>query len=110
MSKIVDNQGQPSYLLQNDRVKVHVTVQGGHLTATFNDSISPFFTAPWWEEADIGEIDQIIKILRGDFFCRLSEPTPNHMKANSIPYTGRRVTTAGITSHWTITTEQRRSG
>jgi len=83
MSKIVDNQGQPSYLLQNDRVKVHVTVQGGHLTATFNDSISPFFTAPWWEEADIGEIDQIIKILRGDFFCL-------PFGANTEPYEGQQ--------------------
>ena len=47
MSRIVGNKGQPSYLVENDQVRVHVTVQGGHLTATFNDSISPFFTAPW---------------------------------------------------------------
>lgn len=83
MSTIADNKGQPSYLLENGRVKVHVTVQGGHLTATFNDSITPFFTAPWWQEADIGDADQIIKILRGDFFCL-------PFGANLEPYEGQQ--------------------
>ena len=83
MSTIVDSKGQPSYLLANDRVRVYVTVQGGHLTATFNDGISPFFTAPWWKEADIGDIDQIIKVLRGDFFCL-------PFGANMEPHEGRR--------------------
>ena len=83
MSTIVNNNGQPSYLLKNDRVEAHVTVQGGHLTATFNDSISPFFTAPWWNEADIGDIDQIIKVLRGDFFCL-------PFGANTEPYENRK--------------------
>jgi len=82
MNTITDNNGQPSYLLANDRVKVHVTVQGGHLTATFNENVSPFFTAPWWNEADIPDADQIIKVLRGDFFCL-------PFGANMEPYAGR---------------------
>ena len=83
MSTIVSNNGQPSYLLENDRVKVHVTIQGGHLTAAFNDSISPFFTAPWWNEADIGDVDQILKVLRGDFFCL-------PFGANTEPHEGQK--------------------
>jgi hypothetical protein len=83
VSTTVSNNGQPGYLLTNDQVKVHVTVQGGHLTATFNESISPFFTAPWWNEADIGDADQIIKILRGDFFCL-------PFGANTEPYEGHK--------------------
>ncbi len=69
MSTIVSNNGQPSYSLTNDRVSVCVTVQGGHMTAVFDENISPFFTAPWWSEADIGGDDQITRVLRGDFFC-----------------------------------------
>jgi len=83
VSAIVNHNGQPGYLLTNDRVKVHVTIQGGHLTATFDDSISPFLPAPWWNEADIGDADQIIKVLRGDFFCL-------PFGANSEPYDGNK--------------------
>jgi len=92
MSTIVSNKGQPSYLLANDRVAVHVTVQGGHLTATFDQSISPFFTSPWWREADIGEMDQIIKVLRGDFFCL-------PFGANLEPHDGQRHPIHGKTAN-----------
>jgi hypothetical protein len=64
--------GQPSYTVESDRVKVAVTVQGGHLTARFNTGkgdVDPFFTAPWWTEADSEDLPRILKVLRGDFFC-----------------------------------------
>ncbi len=68
---ITTNSGQPSYTLNNDRVRVFVTVQGGHLTASFqvsNKEICPFFVAPWWREARM-DLDDITYTLRGDFFC-----------------------------------------
>jgi hypothetical protein len=92
MNTIVNNHGQPSYLLKNDQVTVHVTVQGGHLTATFNEIISPFFTAPWCSEADIGDIDPIIKVLRGDFFCM-------PFGANVEPYEGQNHPVHGKTAN-----------
>ncbi len=63
--------GQPSYTLTNDMVRTAVTVQGGHLTASFkagNRDINPFFIAPWWREQKY-DVDEILGVLRGDFFC-----------------------------------------
>jgi len=64
--------GQPSYILANSRIKIAITVQGGHLRACFphrGGQASPFFVAPWWNEAPIGGEEPIIQVLRGDFFC-----------------------------------------
>jgi len=64
--------GQPSYTLSGSHVKTFITVQGGHLTARFktgNREINPFFIAPWWDEAPVKDEDEIIRVLRGDFFC-----------------------------------------
>jgi len=63
--------GQPSYTVQNDRVAAAITVQGGHLTAGFQTAsgeVNPFFIPPWWNEAKV-EVDEVINVLRGDFFC-----------------------------------------
>jgi hypothetical protein len=92
VSTIVSNNGQPSYLLKNDRVTIHVTVQGGHMTAVFDESVSPFFTAPWWNEADIGGDDQITRVLRGDFFCL-------PFGANTEPYDGIKHPVHGKTAN-----------
>jgi hypothetical protein len=64
--------GQPSYTLENDGIKVAVTVQGGHLTAEFGTGkgfVNPFFVAPWWSEARVDEAPDVLSVLRGDFFC-----------------------------------------
>jgi hypothetical protein len=53
-------------------VSVFITVQGGHMTASFRHgekSYDPFYTAPWWNEAKNYDTDPAVKILRGDFFC-----------------------------------------
>lgn len=63
--------GQPSYTVANDMVQAAVTVQGGHLTASFmagKREINPFFIAPWWREQRY-DVDEILNVLRGDFFC-----------------------------------------
>ncbi len=67
--------GQPSYTLKSTLADVQISVQGGHLTADFYDGngerkkITPYFIAPWWKEAPYTGQDEIIKVLRGDFFC-----------------------------------------
>lgn len=63
--------GQPSYTVANDMVSVAITVQGGHLTAQFKTKkgeVNPFFIAPWWNEARF-DVDEVLNVLRGDFFC-----------------------------------------
>ncbi|MCP4399998.1 MAG: hypothetical protein GY801_22160 [bacterium] len=68
---ITSNSGQPSYTIQNQQVKVFISVQGGHLTASFTcreKEVCPFFIAPWWREARM-DMDDITYTLRGDFFC-----------------------------------------
>ncbi|MBA7524551.1 hypothetical protein ES705_16692 [subsurface metagenome] len=72
MGAIKTYYGQPSYTISNKKVQVFITVQGGHLTALFNNDgkeVNPFFIAPWWEEARQEGLDEIVNVLRGDFFC-----------------------------------------
>jgi hypothetical protein len=75
--------GQPSYSVNNDLVDIKVTVRGGHLTASFNigkKEINPYFIAPWYLESHEG-LEDIISVLRGDFFCF-------PFGGNSEPYQG----------------------
>ncbi len=72
MISIAVRHGQPSYLLGGDMVRVAVTVAAGHMTADFRAGgreVSPFFVAPWWNEATPPDTLQLIRVLRGDFFC-----------------------------------------
>jgi hypothetical protein len=64
--------GQPSWTLGNAAVQAAVTVQGGHLTARFaagGRMVDPFYTAPWWNEQLPPGTSEVIRVLRGDFFC-----------------------------------------
>ena len=91
---------QPSYTLSNNLVNVQVSVQGGHVTADFKTgaaggtagTISPFFVAPWWEEAPYKDQDEIIKVLRGDFFCM-------PFGGNDEPYSGKKYPVHGETAN-----------
>lgn len=72
MSIMKTNCGQPCYSISNSKISVFITVQGGHLTATFNkdkEKVDPFFIAPWWREANMFDLDEVLKLLRGNFFC-----------------------------------------
>ena len=93
--------GQPSYFLGSNLVDLRVTVQGGHLTADFkspdrgfkgNSRISPFFIAPWWKEAPGENQDEIINVLRGDFFCL-------PFGGNDEEYEGRKYPVHGETAN-----------
>ncbi len=72
MGRMTTHCGQPCYAPASDRVKVFLTVQGGHLTAEFSGAgrtFAPFWVSPWWREPYIEDTDWIMRVLRGDFFC-----------------------------------------
>ena len=65
--------GQPSWKIATKNVEAYLTQTGGHLgPVTFKlgkRKIQPFSIAPWWNEnLDKTNLD-IIRVLRGDFFC-----------------------------------------
>lgn len=65
--------GQPSWRIQCDKVKAYVTEKGAHLAPvhfTLGEKVvQPFIVAPWAEEPVDPSTDEVLKILRGDFFC-----------------------------------------
>jgi hypothetical protein len=95
MNRMASVCGQPCYTLASDTVQAFVTVQGGHLTAEFRgkgETLSPFYTAPWWREPFMEEADWIIRLLRGDFFCL-------PFGSNVEPVGGRKYLLHGRTSN-----------
>ncbi len=64
---------QPSYSISVRQVLAAVTCTGGHLApVTFflgRRAIRPFSVAPWWNEAPLRHTPDILRVLRGDFFC-----------------------------------------
>ena len=72
MNIIENKKGQISYTLANHFTRVFITVQGGHLSASFrcgNQWIDPFFYAPWSKGGRKEDSDWILHVLRGDPFC-----------------------------------------
>lgn len=65
--------GAPSWKLASDSVEAWVTKRGGHLAPvtfhTTNGDIQPFAIAPWAEESLADDTPDLLKTLRGDFFC-----------------------------------------
>lgn len=65
-------EGQRSWNIENDSVSAAITQLGGHLAPVVFDrsrkAIQPFSVAPWAEEKVTGQ-PNILKVLRGDFFC-----------------------------------------
>lgn len=64
---------QPSWRLMSKDVEAYVTEQGGHLgPVTFDRrkrKIRPYSVAPWATEKLDPATPEILKVLRGDFFC-----------------------------------------
>lgn len=63
---------RPSYTIENDAVKIFVSVQGGMTTAVYKHGgkdIFPYFINPWWDEAPFLDQDPIMQNIRGDYFC-----------------------------------------
>ena len=65
--------GAPSWRFSSDLVAAHVVPRGGHLApVTFRTpagDIQPFSIAPWAEEPLAPDTPDLLKTLRGDFFC-----------------------------------------
>jgi hypothetical protein len=65
--------GAPSWRFGNDRVDACITQRGGHLApVTFRTTageIQPFSVAPWATETLAPDTPDLLKTLRGDFFC-----------------------------------------
>ena len=65
--------GQPSWRIASKEVEAFVTETGGHLgPVTFKlggRKIAPYSVAPWAKEKLDRSTPNIIKALRGDFFC-----------------------------------------
>src|ERR1700733_4272237 len=65
--------GQQSWSFKSDCVEAAVTVTGGHLgPVTFDlgeKKVQPFSVAPWVEERSAAQLPDLLKSLRGDFFC-----------------------------------------
>ncbi|MDD5351002.1 MAG: hypothetical protein PHQ12_12390 [Chthoniobacteraceae bacterium] len=64
---------QPSWRFASDKVEAAVAQRGGHLAPvrfhTENGIIEPYAIAPWAEEKTPQALPQMLKTLRGDFFC-----------------------------------------
>ena len=65
--------GAPSWRFASNTVEAHVAEVGGHLApVTFQTPkgpIQPFSIAPWAEEELAADTPDLLKTLRGDFFC-----------------------------------------
>jgi hypothetical protein len=64
---------EPSYVIENDVVRIAITLKGGQMAPVtfFRKSqapVEPYYVSPWQSEG-IGVSDPVLKQLRGDFFC-----------------------------------------
>ena len=102
--------GQPSWSFGSGRVRATLTRQGGHLApVTFTlDSglrVQPFAVAPWAEETLPREFPDLLRALRGDFFC-----CP--FGGNGAPWRGERHPPHGETANrtWRLVSLERDKG
>jgi len=65
--------GQPSWRVATSEIEAYVTALGGHLgPVTFDrqgKKLAPFSVAPWHSEKLDPSTPNILRVLRGDFFC-----------------------------------------
>ncbi len=82
--------------LQADRVSLSVTETGGHLsdvvfTLDGKRRVSPMHTAPWANESLPADTWEILRVLRGDFFCApfgSSDVIPGETRVHGLPANG----------------------
>jgi len=71
--KIARNHGQPFWRISSDKVEAVITRKGGHLAPVRfrlpHATIEPFSIAPWAEDKLSAQTPEILRLLRGDFFC-----------------------------------------
>ena len=88
--------GQPSWRIASPHVEAFVTELGGHLgPVSFRlggKRIEPYSVAPWAEERIDPATPNILRVLRGDFFCM-------PFGGNETPYRGERHPVHGETAN-----------
>ena len=84
--------GKPCFYLENANVQLAMTREGGHLGplsfySNTKRPLEPYYISPWQEEGL--DIDmEVLKPLRGDFFCMPfgANPLPRGKKDRYIPH------------------------
>jgi hypothetical protein len=100
--------GEPSWRLANADIEAFVTRRGGHLAPVTFDrkgkKICPFATAPWAGEKLPPGTPNVLRAMRGDFFCL-------PFGGNEEPFRGERHPPHGETANgnWRLV-GQKRSG
>ena len=65
--------GQASWILRTSDVEAAITRQAGHLAPVRfrigNRWVEPFAIAPWAKEKTDPSLPQVVRVMRGDFFC-----------------------------------------
>ena len=88
--------GQPSWSIRSSTVEAAVTQTGGHVAPVVFDRkarrLQPYSIAPWAAEDRPILQPQIIRVLRGDFFCL-------PFGGNDAPYRGERHPVHGETAN-----------
>lgn len=64
---------EPSWVIENDEVRIALTLRGGHMApVTFfrnsENPVQPYHVSPWQGEG-LSIPDPVLRPLRGDFFC-----------------------------------------
>lgn len=91
--------GQPSWRFNSDCVSAAVTQLGGHLGPVRfrlpHDAVEPYSVAPWAEETIPADSPNVLRALRGDFFCA-------PFGGSDKPYRGEKLPPHGETanSNW----------
>ena len=106
MSSLKKIQGQPSWTLATPEVEAALTRQGGHLgPVRFRIAkdrwVEPFDIAPWVGEKLAPETPEILRVMRGDFFCL-------PFGGNTKPYRGEQHPPHGESCNeaWTLESSQ----
>lgn len=100
---------QPSYVLRSSTVEACVTEQGGHLAPVVFDrkgrKIQPYSVAPWAAEKLPAGTPEILRVLRGDFFCL-------PFGGNDQPFKGEKHPVHGETANkkWTFESLEKSDG
>ena len=86
----------PSSRLATDQVELYLTHTGGHLApVNFHlngRTVSPYAISPWVDEEIADDMPNLIKVLRGDFFClpfgvsdHAAPPTRSYGEQRMVP-------------------------
>ena len=102
-------QGQRSWVFASDRVEAALTCEGGHLApVTFHTDagpVQPFSIAPWTTGDLAPGAPDVLRMLRGDFFCA-------PFGGNATPWRGERHPVHGESagSRWSLIRSSDREG